>query len=275
MAVAIGMGLSVSGVIMQAIVKNPIADPYVLGVSSGAALGATLSIMLGIGRSFGTNSIGFMAFLGALVVSFFVMSLSNVGGKATTSKLVLLGMAASAVCSAFSNFIIYISNDITGMKDVAYWLMGSLGGANWENIKVILPIMILATIFFWSRYRTLNLMLLGDDVAITLGTDFHKSRNIYLIVTSIMIGFSVYSAGTIGFLGLIIPHMTRLIFGTDHKKLIPISALLGAIFLIWADVAARSIIPNSEMPIGILISTIGAPCFLYFMIKKSYGFGGN
>lgn len=275
LAVAIGMGLSVSGVIMQAIVKNPIADPYVLGVSSGAALGATLSIMLGIGSSFGTNSVGFMAFLGALVVSFFVMSLSNLGGKATTSKLVLLGMAASAVCSAFSNFIIYISNDITGMKDVTYWLMGSLGGANWENIKVILPIMILATIFFWSRYRTLNLMLLGDEVAITLGTDFQRSRNIYLIVTSIMIGFSVYSAGTIGFLGLIIPHMTRLIFGTDHKKLIPISALLGAIFLIWTDVAARSIIPNSEMPIGILISIIGAPCFLYLMIKKSYGFGGN
>lgn len=275
LAVAIGMGLSVSGVIMQAIVKNPIADLYVLGVSSGAALGATLSIILGIGSSFGTNSVGFMAFLGALVVSFFVMSLSNLGGKATTSKLVLLGMAASSVCSAFSNFIIYISNDITGMKDVTYWLMGSLGGANWENIKVILPIMILATIFFWSRYRTLNLMLLGDEVAITLGTDFQRSRNIYLIVTSIMIGFSVYSAGTIGFLGLIIPHMTRLIFGTDHKKLIPISALLGAIFLIWTDVAARSIIPNSEMPIGILISIIGAPCFLYLMIKKSYGFGGN
>ena len=118
-------------------------------------------------------------------------------------------------------------------------------------------------------------MLLGDEVSITLGTDLHKSRHIYLVITAIMIGFAVYSSGTIGFVGLIIPHIVRLLFGTDHKKLVPISALLGAIFLIWSDVAARSIIPNSEMPIGILISIIGAPCFLYLMIKKSYGFGGN
>lgn len=275
LAVAIGMGLAVSGVIMQAIVKNPIADPYVLGISSGASLGATSAIMIGVGASFGTNSIGIMAFIGALIISFAVMLLSNVGGKATSSKLVLVGMALSSISSAFSSFIIYISNNITGMKDVTYWLMGSLGGANWENIRVILPIMIIATLFFWSRYRTLNLMLLGDEVSITLGTDLHKSRHIYLVITSIMIGFAVYSCGTIGFVGLIIPHIARLLFGTDHKKIVPISALLGGIFLVWADVAARSIIPNSEMPIGILISIIGAPCFLYLMIKKTYGFGGN
>ena len=275
LAVAVGMGLAVSGVIMQAIVKNPIADPYVIGISSGASLGATLAIMTGVGASLGTNSIGIMAFIGALIISFGVMILANIGGKATSSKLVLVGMALSSISSSFSSFIIYISNNISGMKDVTYWLMGSLGGANWENISVILPIMIIATLFFWSRYRTLNLMLLGDEVSITLGTDLHKSRHIYLVITSIMIGFAVYSCGTIGFVGLIIPHISRLLFGTDHKKLVPISALLGGIFLVWADVAARSIIPNSEMPIGILISIIGAPCFLYLMIKKSYGFGGN
>ena len=275
LAVAIGMGLAVSGIVMQAIVKNPIADPYVLGISSGASLGATLAIMLGVGVSLGTNSIGIMAFIGALIISFAVMLIANIGGNATSSKLVLVGMALSSVSSAFSSFIIYISDNITGMKDVTYWLMGSLGGANWENVVVVLPIMIIATLFFWSRYRNLNLMLLGDEVSITLGTDLHKSRHIYLVITAIMIGFAVYSSGTIGFVGLIIPHIVRLLFGTDHKKLVPISALLGAIFLIWSDVAARSIIPNSEMPIGILISIIGAPCFLYLMIKKSYGFGGN
>ena len=275
LAVAIGMGLAVSGVIMQAIVKNPIADPYVLGISSGASLGATLAIMLGVGTVFGTNSIGIMAFIGALIISFAVMFIANLGGNATSSKLVLAGMALSSVSSAFSSFIIYISDNITGMKDVTYWLMGSLGGSNWENIVVVLPIMIIATLFFWSRYRTLNLMLLGDEVSITLGTDLYKSRHIYLVITAIMIGFAVYSSGTIGFVGLIIPHIVRILFGTDHKKLVPLSALLGAIFLIWADVAARSIIPNSEMPIGILVSIIGAPCFLYLMIKKSYGFGGN
>ena len=245
LAIAIGMALSISGVVMQAIVKNPLADPYILGISSGASLGATFAIMLGFGAVLGGNFVGVMAF-----------------------------MALSAVCSSFSNFIIYIANDKTGMQSVTYWLLGSLAGAKWETNIVILPVVIIACIFFWSRYRVLNLMLLGDDVSITLGTDLHKPRHIYLIITSIMIGLSVYCAGVIGFVGLIIPHAVRMLFGTDHKKLIPISALVGAIFMICADALSRIVIPNSEMPIGILISMIGAPVFIYLMVKRSYGFGG-
>ncbi|MDU7966629.1 MAG: iron chelate uptake ABC transporter family permease subunit, partial [Paeniclostridium sordellii] len=129
-------------------------------------------------------------------------------------------------------------------------------------------------LFFMSQYRILNLMLLGDEVSITLGTDLHRYRQIYLVITSLMVGLVVYSAGMIGFVGLIIPHIVRIFFGTDHKKLIPISALLGAIFLVWADVLSRIIIENAELPIGILISMVGAPFFVYLMIRKSYGFGG-
>ena len=250
LAIAIGMSLSISGVVMQAIVKNPLADPYILGISSGASLGATFAIMLGFGAVLGGNFVGVMAFIGALLVSFGVLLLANIKGSATSSKLILAGMALSAVCSSFSNFIIYIANDKTGMQSVTYWLLGSLAGAKWETDIIILPIVIIACLFFWSRYRVLNLMLLGDDVSITLGTDLHKPRHIYLIITSIMIGLSVYCAGVIGFVGLIIPHAVRMIFGTDHKKLIPISALVGS------------------------ISMVGAPVFIYLMVKKSYGFGG-
>ena len=274
LAIAIGMGLTISGVVMQAIVKNPLADPYILGISSGASLGATFAIMLGFGAVLGGNFVGVMAFIGALLVSFGVLLLANIKGSATSSKLILAGMALSAVCSSFSNFIIYIANDKTGMQSVTYWLLGSLAGAKWETNMIILPVVIIACLFFWSRYRVLNLMLLGDDVSITLGTDLHKPRHIYLIITSIMIGLSVYCAGVIGFVGLIIPHAVRMIFGTDHKKLIPISALVGSIFMIFADALSRIIIPNSEMPIGILISMVGAPVFIYLMVKKSYGFGG-
>ena len=258
LALAVGMALSVCGVVMQAIVQNPLADPYVLGISSGASLGATLAIMLGIGSFLGGNSVGITAFIGAMITSFAVIAIANMGGKATSAKLILAGMAVSAVCSAFSNFVIYITND----------------GASWTRVGVMLPVTLVCVAVFWTQYRNLNLMLLGDDVSITLGTDLHRLRTFYLIVASVMIGFAVYCAGVIGFVGLVIPHVVRILFGTDHRKLLPLSALLGASFLIWCDVACRVILKNSEMPIGVLVSIIGAPCFIYLLVRKSYGFGG-
>ncbi|MEG2917043.1 MAG: iron ABC transporter permease [Clostridium sp.] len=275
LAIAVGMGLSVVGIVMQAIVKNPLADPYILGVSSGASLGATLAVLLGIGVSFGSKSIGIMGFLGAFTVSILVLLISNVGGRTNSMKLLLAGMALSSVCSAFSSFIVYFANDAEGMKNITFWLMGSLAGANWTDATWILLVVVMGTIFFMTQYRTLNLMLLGDDVSITLGTDLHRYRHIYLIITSLIIGVIVYASGMIGFIGLIIPHIVRMVFGTDHKKILPIAALLGAIFLIWADVLSRIIIKGTEIPIGILISMIGAPCFIWLMVKSSYGFGGD
>lgn len=275
LAIAVGTGLSVSGVIMQAIVKNPLADPYILGVSSGASLGATLAIMTGVGVFLGNNYVGVCAFVGAFIVSIFVLILANVNGRANSTKLLLSGMALSAVCSAFSSFIIYFASDKNGMQTIAFWLMGSLAGAKWEILKIIIPVVMLSLLFFITQCRTLNLMLLGDEVSITLGTDLHKYRQIYLVITSVIIGFIVYSSGMIGFVGLIIPHLARMIFGTDHKRIILLSALIGSIFLIWADVLSRIIMPGNELPIGILVSMIGAPSFVYLMISKSYGFGGN
>lgn len=275
LAIAVGAGLSVVGIVIQAIVKNPLADPYILGVSSGASLGATLAVVLGIGSVFGSNSLGIMGFIGAFGVSILVLMISNIGGRSNSIKLLLAGMALSSVCSSFSSFLVYISDDSQKLKTITFWLMGSLAGAKWNEIVIILPVIILGTIFFVTQYRTLNLMLLGDEVSITLGTDLHKFRIIYLVITSLMIGLLVYVSGMIGFVGLIIPHIVRIIFGTDHKKIISITALFGSIILIWADVISRSLIKGTEIPIGIVISIIGAPLFVWLMIKKNYGFGGN
>lgn len=275
LAALVGCGLAVCGVIMQAIVKNPLADPYILGISSGASLGATAAILLGVGAWLGPNSVGIAAFGGAFAISLAVLFISNLGGRSNSMKLLLAGMALSAVCGAFSSFIVYFANNKEGIQTITYWMMGSLAGAQWDELIIIAPIIILASLFFWTQSRVLNLMLLGDESAITMGTDLHAYRQWYLLISSLIVGFAVYSAGMIGFVGLIVPHVIRMFVGPDHKRLIPVSALVGAIFLVISDGLCRVIIPHTELPIGILISMIGAPSFIYLMIKRTYGFGGN
>ena len=275
LAIGVGMGLSVCGVVMQAIVKNPLADPYVLGVSSGAYLGATLAMLLGLGTILGGSAMGVLGCAGAFLVSLAVVGLANLGGRANAVKLLLAGSALSAVCSGFSNLFIFILNDDHAASAVVQWSMGSLAGADWQSNGVILPVVLAGTLFFWTQYRNLNLMLLGDESAVTMGTDLHRWRLVYLLVSALLVGFVVYKAGLIGFVGLLIPHVVRMVFGTDHKKLIPLSALLGAIFLIWADVLCRVVLPGNELPIGVLTSLVGAPVFVYLMARKKYGFGGG
>ena len=275
LAIGVGTGLSVCGVVMQAIVKNPLADPYVLGVSSGAYLGATLAMLLGLGTLLGGSAMGVLGCTGAFLVSLAVVGLANLGGRANAVKLLLAGSALSAVCSGFSNLFIFILNDDHAASAVVQWSMGSLAGADWQSNGVILPVVLAGTLFFWTQYRNLNLMLLGDESAVTLGTDLHRWRLVYLLVSALLVGFVVYKAGLIGFVGLLIPHVVRMVFGTDHKKLIPLSALLGAIFLIWADVLCRVVLPGNELPIGVLTSLVGAPVFVYLMARKKYGFGGG
>ena len=275
MAACIGAGLATCGVIMQAIVKNPLADPYILGVSSGASLGATAAILLGIGVSLGGNFVGIAAFVGAFAISLAIVFIANMGGRANAVKLLLAGMALSTVCSAFSSFIVYFANDKDGIQSITYWLMGSMAGADWLVLQVMIPLSVVVPLFFYTQAKILNLMLLGDDTAVTLGVDLHLYRQGYLLVSSLMVGFAVYAAGMIGFVGLVVPHVSRMLVGADHRRLLPIAALSGAIFLVWADVLCRIIIPQTELPIGILVSMIGAPCFIYLMVRKTYSFGGG
>lgn len=273
LAVGVGAALSASGLVMQAVVRNPLADPYVLGISSGAYLGAVIAIFIGLGKLFSGNAVGAAAFIGAFAISLGVVALSNVGGRASAVKLLLSGTALSAVCAAFSNFIIYRSHDGQRSQQVMHWMMGSLGAAKWETNVVILPVVFLCILFFWSQYRSLNLMLLGDEAAISLGVELHRRRIVYLLVSALIVGLAVYCAGMIGFVGLIIPHAMRMVFGSDHRKLIPLCALTGAVYLVWMDVLCRVAIPGAELPIGILTAMVGAPCFVYMMARRKYSFG--
>lgn len=275
LSMCVGIALSISGVVMQAIVKNPLAEPYILGVSSGASLGATTAIYLGLNTVLGGSAVGTSAFIGAFGVSLIVICISNIGGKATSVKLVLSGMAIGSLCSAFSSFMIFLAHNPNVTQQITFWMLGSFAAAKWPMVSILMCVIIGCLIFFYLCSRPLNLMLLGDDVAVTLGTNLLPWRYCFLLLSSLLVGLCVYAAGTISFVGLIIPHLVRMISGTNHKKLIPLSALSGGIFMIWADVFARIIIPDSEVPIGILVSLIGAPVFIYMMMKKTYGFGGN
>lgn len=276
LGMVVGMSLSTVGVIMQAMVQNLLADPYILGISSGASLGAACAIFLGIGSAVSKiNSISFCAFIGALITSIAVYVISNIGEKSSSGKLILSGMIISSLCSAFTSFLIFIQQNSQAIRNLTFWTMGSMVSASWDNIIVPLIVTILGIIFFTFNFRPLNLMLTGNDTSITLGVNLNSYRKIYMIITSLMTGVVVATAGTVGFIGLIIPHVIRMIVGSDHKILIPVASLIGGIFLIWMDVLARTLLNGNEIPIGVLTSLIGAPFFLYLMIKKSYGFGGN
>ncbi len=244
-----GMALAMVGVIMQATIQNPLGDPYILGLSSGASLGATFSILIGFSGVLSSFGAPLGAFLGALIASIFVYFLAKIGGRITPFKMILAGMVISSICSSLTSLIIFLSKDNEGIRTVNFWMMGSLAGAEWSNIVLPIAISVIPLIYFFTQYRNLNLMVLGDETSITLGLNIEKHRKIYMILSSLITGVIVSVCGTIGFVGIMIPHIVRLIFGTDHKTLLPFSALVGAIFLIWADIIARCAITNMELPI--------------------------
>lgn len=269
----VGMSLAVVGLVMQATVQNPLADPYILGLSSGASLGATFSIVIGFNGILLGTGVTLGAFVGATVSSILVFLLSNVGGRITGEKLILSGMVVSSISSAFTSFIIYMADSSEKIRTVSFWMMGSLASASWDNIKIPIILTLITLIYLFFQFRILNIMLLGDENGMTLGVNVAKYRKIYMVLCSLITGILVSMCGTIGFVGLMIPHIARLLVGSDHKKLLPISALIGAIFLIWADVFSRIVLRNMEIPIGIITSMLGAPCLMWLMMKKSYKSG--
>lgn len=275
LGLAVGAGLATCGSVMQATVQNPLAEPYILGISSGASLGATFSLMLGIGtfNFFSISSVAIWAFLGALGASILVLLLASLGGKMSSAKLVLSGTILSALCNSLSNFIISIASNAEGIQNVKFWTMGSLAAAKWQNIGLIVFVVSICCIFFLTQGRILNLMLMGDEASITMGLNLNLYRKIYMVVTSLLTGILVATCGIIGFVGLIIPHISRSLVGADHKKLTSTSMLLGSIFLVWADVFARITIPNSELSIGIITGLVGAPFFIYILLRKGFGYG--
>jgi iron complex transport system permease protein len=276
MSAVVGAGLAMCGTVMQASVQNPLAEPYILGISAGASLGATFSILIGSasGILFGLGT-AFWAFIGALGASFFVMVLSGIGGRMSTVKMVLSGSIASALFIAISNFIVYISNDAEGIRNVTFWTMGSLAAAKWNNLALPVIGVALCCLYFLSQSRILNTLLLGEEAAITLGIDLTKVRRMYMVITALITGLIVASCGIFGFVGLVIPHVVRGLVGSDHRRLMPGTILIGAIFLTWADVLARIILKSGELPIGIITALVGAPFFMYILFKQSFDIGSK
>lgn len=272
----IGMGLAVCGLVMQASVQNPLADPYILGISSGATLGATLALAAGVGSipALGDMSVAFCAFVGALLASALVLTLSGIGGRITSTKLVLSGTAINSMLSAFSSMVIYFANNEQALKNVTFWTMGSVASANWSKLPFLAAVVLLGVVFYYTQHRTMDVMLMGDEGAATLGVNLSRCRMAYLAVASLLTGIMVANCGMIGFVGLIVPHIARALFGSGHKTLLPITVMFGGIFMVATDLLARTIVNNMEIPVGVITAAVGAPVFIYMLVKKNYGFGG-
>lgn len=267
LGVLVGASLSSAGVAFQGMFKNPMADPYVIGISSGAALGAAIAIVTGMNINFlGISSISFSAFIGALVSVFLVYFISRVKNKVPVTTLLLSGIAIGQFFTSIMSFLMVIySKDV---QKIIFWTLGSLAGKGWEPlIKISIPT-ILSIIVLNFFARDLNIMLTGEDSAQNLGVEVEKIKIYILIICAFMIAMVVSVSGIIGFVGLIIPHIVRLIVGPDHRILLPSAALIGGIFMIFSDTIARIIISPVEVPVGIITALFGGPFFIYLLRKK-------
>ena len=268
-----GAGIALCGSVMQASVQNPLAEPYILGIASGASLGAVAAILLGSSGVLFNLGVSFWAFAGAVLATLIVLGLAGREKSASAVRLVLAGAVVNALFSALANLIVYIANDAEGMRNAAFWTMGSLAGARWDVIALPALAVLLGCVFFIFRIKQLNAMLLGEEAAATLGIDLVKERRIYLIITALLTGIIVSACGIFGFVGLIVPHITRTVFGTDHRRLLPGVIIIGAVFLIFADALSRILLSSGDLPIGILTAIIGAPLFMHLLFNKANGLG--
>jgi iron complex transport system permease protein len=272
----VGATLAMAGVAAQAIFKNPMADPYILGVSSGAAVGAALVIVsglsgIGLSLSLGITSISFGAIqigalIGGMLATFLVFNIARNGNKIPVETLILSGIAVSAFFSAITSFLMYISGH--NLNQIVYWIMGALWNSSWNSVMIMIPTAILGGIIIFSFSRDLNMLLLGDEAASNLGTNTAVIKIGMLALTSLIAAVAVSVSGIIGFVGLFIPHIMRLIVGPDHRILVPSSVLAGAIFLALADTFSRMIIQPTEIPVGIITALVGVPFFVYLLIRK-------
>jgi iron complex transport system permease protein len=266
--VLVGASLAASGVIFQAIFKNPMASPFVTGVSSGAALGATISIVTGVSRTaLGLGVVSTSALLGALGAMLLVSLISRAGTGSQTLRLLLSGLAVSYLLSAITSLIMIVSGQ--ELHAVVSWLMGGLTNSNWTQVEVGVPTVLLGITGAYIFSREMNVMLLSDEEARNLGVEVEKTRKRLMILASATTALAVSLTGTIGFVGLMTPHLARTIFGSDHRMLIPTSAMLGSIMLVVSDAIARTVLTPSEIPVGIMTSLLGGPFFIYLLAAKS------
>lgn len=268
----VGASLAISGAILQGVFKNPMAEPYIIGVSFGGAFGATLVILFGTGFGLVTTfSIPLFAFTGALIASFAVYHLARVGSRVPVSSLILSGIAISSFLSALISLMMAFKG--RDLYTLVFWLMGGFSARNWYHVGMVLPFLVVAFPVVFAFARELNVMLLGDERAKQLGIDVERTKKYLIVASALLAGAAVSVSGLIGFVGLIIPHVVRLIIGPDHRLLIPCVTLSGALFLVFADTLSRVLIPPAEIPVGIITALFGAPFFIYLLRAKRGSLG--
>ena len=268
MAYITGAALSASGACMQAVFGNPMAEPHVLGVSSGAALGAAIATVLGLETSgLGISALSLCAFGGAILAAAAVLALSRIDGRTGTASLLLAGIAMGAFLSALLSGLLALNREKA--DSVYLWTMGSFATATWGKIRLAAPVTALGCLTATLYARDLNVMLAGETDARTLGLDVRRTRALALLLSTLMTAVVVSMTGVIGFVGLMVPHVARLLVGPDHRRLLPACVLMGGIYLMCMDTLARSLF-SSEIPVGVLTSLVGGPFFL-FMLRKSRG----
>lgn len=266
LAGAVGAALTVSGAVLQSVTRNPLADPYLLGVSSGASTGAVAVLLLGVG---GGISLSLGAFAGALA-SFAVLLVLIGGGRvANPARVVLTGVLVSQFFAAVTSVILMVTGDANSTRGFTYWLLGSLAGARWQPVVIAGAVIVVGIVAVYFFAPVLDAFNFGWDAASALGVDVRRARFWLMILSALITAAAVAASGAIGFIGLLIPHIVRILFGPMHRSLLPISALAGAVFLIWVDTLARTAFAPHELPVGVITALMGAPAFAIVLRRVS------
>jgi iron complex transport system permease protein len=275
LAAVVGAGLGVVGVAVQAMVRNALADPYILGVSSGASVGAVLVSVLGALSALGIHAVSAGAFLGALGATLLVHLVARSPTGVTPLRLVLTGVALSFGFQAVMSVIVYLAPSSEATATVLFWTMGSFGAATWSSLPVVAVVVVLGILVLRGLARPLDVLALGDETSASLGVDAAGQRRILFAVTAVMTGAMVAVSGAIGFVGLVIPHIVRIAVGADHRRVLTVAPLLGALLMVWVDLFSRVVVAPRELPLGVITALIGVPVFLTLMRRRGYLFGGR
>lgn len=264
LAATVGAALAGAGTVFQGLFRNPMADPYIIGVSAGAALGATAAIVLNVSFAIlGVSAVTLLAFAGALLVTLLVYRLAWFRGDVVVEHLLLAGVAVGAFLAAIISALQLLGGE--SLQQVIFWLMGGFSGRTWDHVGLAAPYVLAGFVVASVLARDLNLLVLGDETARSLGVQTHRVRALLIAAGSLMAAAGVAVSGLIGFVGLVVPHLMRLLVGPDHRRLLPVAALAGALMLLLADTVARTIAPPTEIPVGIVTAALGAPFFLYLL----------
>lgn len=268
----VGAALGTAGAAFQGLFRNPLADPYTVGVSSGATVGAALVMVLGAGWAFlGSALLPLAAFAGGLFTILLVYWLARIGGRVQVETLILAGVVMSAFMSAIFSFLLTMAGDT--LHQIMNWLMGSLALRGWRHAGMMFPYLAAGLSIIWAYSRDLNLLALGEESAMQLGIDVERSKRVLLFAGALTTAAAVSVSGTIAFVGLIVPHLVRMLIGPDHRVLIPAAALAGAIFLVWADTLARVLLSPVELPVGVVTAVLGGPFFAYLLRTRRRSMG--